>query len=45
MIFITRLMASKAVRRALLVLALSVAAAVWGIPPEVVDAILTAVSN
>jgi len=45
MLLLTRILSNKAVRRALLVLVLSVAAAVWGIPPEVVSVIMSAVSN
>ena len=42
MLFLTRILASKAVRRALIVLALSLLAAVVGLPPELVDLIVNA---
>lgn len=45
MLILTRILASKAVRRALLVLGLSLLAAVVGLPPELVDLIANALSQ
>lgn len=42
---ILRLFASKAVRKALLVLAVAVGGALYGIPPEAVDVILSALGQ
>jgi hypothetical protein len=40
-----RLLASKAVRKSLLILAIAVGGAVWGLPPEAIDMILAAIGQ
>lgn len=42
---ILRLFASKAVRKSLLILAVAIGGALWGLPPEAIDVILAALGQ